>query len=394
MESLLGTSLEDPRTMAVMSAVQGLLGGRGALQGIASGVQAYGGTMQAAKQQQAAEELRKMQLAQHALQLKQMQDAAAQQAMDRQLTQTALSPIRGIEANRASGITGPRPEALGVVGQVPAFDPRQFVSQGGSLQGAASVAQLLAKDDAPQKLAPGELLLSGKASGYKPLAANPKEDTTPSALKEYNFAKAQGYPGSFLDFQLAQKRAGATNVTVSTEKGYGEKIAGGMAERDLAAIDAAKAAPDAIASAQRIRTILSQQKPITGAGADARLAISKALYAAGMTKGEDVVATENLQRELSQGVLSHIKSSGLGGGNGFSNADRDFLEKAAAGTIGVNALTLARTAELTEKAARKSIEAGNTALKRVKSAPGLGTLPLMPDVQQPDGNVIDFASLK
>ena len=29
MESLLGTSLEDPRTMAVMSAVQGLLGGRG-----------------------------------------------------------------------------------------------------------------------------------------------------------------------------------------------------------------------------------------------------------------------------------------------------------------------------------------------------------------------------
>ena len=151
MESLLGTSLEDPRTMAVMSAVQGLLGGRGALQGISNGLMAYGGTMQAAKQQQAAEELRKLQLAQHALQLKQMQDAAAQQAMDKQLTQTALSPIRGIEANRASGITGPRPEALGVVGQIPAFDPRQFVSQGGSLQGAASVAQLLAKERAKIK---------------------------------------------------------------------------------------------------------------------------------------------------------------------------------------------------------------------------------------------------
>ena len=151
MESLLGTSLEDPRTMAVMSAVQGLLGGRGGLQGISNGLLAYGGAMQAAKQQQAAEELRKLQLQQHALQLKQMQDAAAQQAMDKQLTQTALSPIRGIEANQASGITGPRPEALKVVGQTPAFDPRQFVSQGGSLQGAASVAQLLAKERAKIK---------------------------------------------------------------------------------------------------------------------------------------------------------------------------------------------------------------------------------------------------
>ena len=74
---------------------------------------------------------------------------------------------------------------------------------------------------------------------------------------------------------------------------------------------------------------LSQQSPSQG-GADARLAISKALYAARMTKGEDVVATENLQRELSRGVLSHIKSSGPRRRQWSSaNADRDFLEKTA-----------------------------------------------------------------
>ena len=37
----------------------------------------------------------------------------------------------------------------------------------------------------------------------------------------------------------------------------------------------------------------------------------------------------------------------------------------------MNALTLARTAELTEKGRSRGIEAGNTALKRVKSAPAL-----------------------
>ena len=389
---MMGSSLEDPKTQSTFAGIQGLLAGPRALPAIAQGLMAYGQSMQQAKQQAAAEEMRKMQLAQHALQYQEALKAAQQADMDRKLTQQAFTAVKPIEANQASGITGPRPEALGVVGQLPKFNPAQFIGAGGSAPLAFQLEQSVRKDNTPLITKPGEVARDSRTGAV--LWSNPKEDTSPSALKEYNFAVSQGYKGSFLDFQLAQKKAGATNVTVSTEKGYGEKIAGGMAERDLAAIDAAKAAPEAIASAQRIRQILTNQKPITGAGADTRLAISKALYSAGLTKGEDVVATENLQRELSQGVLSHIKSSGLGGGSGFSNADRDFLEKAAAGTIGVNALTLARTAELTEKAARKSIETGNAALKRVKSAPGVGTLPLMPEVAQPANNVIDFASLK
>lgn len=145
MAGLLGDSFDDPRTAAALQLAQGLLSAPRAMQGLSGGLLGYQQQMQAAKQQQAAEELRKMQLAQHALQLRQMQQQADQSDTDRALTQKAFQPIQGIDANAASGITGPRPQALGVVGQQPAFDPRQFVASGGSLQGAGAAAQLLAK---------------------------------------------------------------------------------------------------------------------------------------------------------------------------------------------------------------------------------------------------------
>lgn len=151
LDGLLGSSIEDPRTQATMAMVQGLLSSPKALGGISSGLLGYGGAMQQAKQQQAAAELRKMQLEQMALQMRQQQQAADQAERDRALTQQAFTPVKGIEANAASGITGPRPAALGVVGQQPAFDPRQFIASGGSAPLAFQLQQALAKEQAKIK---------------------------------------------------------------------------------------------------------------------------------------------------------------------------------------------------------------------------------------------------
>jgi hypothetical protein len=45
--------------------------------------------------------------------------------------------------------------------------------------------------------------------------ATPKAEAKPSGVQEYEYAKAQGFPGSFLDFQLAQKKAGASNTVIN-----------------------------------------------------------------------------------------------------------------------------------------------------------------------------------
>lgn len=55
----------------------------------------------------------------------------------------------------------------------------------------------------------------------------PKAEAAPSSVKEYQFAQGQGYQGSFQDFQLAQKAAGAQRLTVDMtggQKGFDNEM--------------------------------------------------------------------------------------------------------------------------------------------------------------------------
>lgn len=79
----------------------------------------------------------------------------------------------------------------------------------------------ITKDRTPIKLGEGDTLLDPKT--FQPLAKGaPKASDQPSAVREYEFAVRQGYTGSFTQFQLEQRRAGATNVTTT----YGAPMEG------------------------------------------------------------------------------------------------------------------------------------------------------------------------
>jgi hypothetical protein len=196
--------------------------------------------------------------------------------------------------------------------------------------------------------------------------------------------------GTFADVPLpadvaAQKReiarAGAPSITVSTEKKYGERFGGLIAEADTAKLSAAESAPAAAANADRILDLLSTGKVITGTGAPVRLQLAKALNLAGGNDAEKIRNTEVLISSLAETTMGAIKSSNLGAGQGFTNADRDFLEKAKAGQITYDEGSLARLANLSRKAAEKSAESWNTRVKQIpKSAlegTGVGTEPVV-----------------
>jgi hypothetical protein len=169
------------------------------------------------------------------------------------------------------------------------------------------------------------------------------------------------------------KRAGAssTNVSVSTDKGYAGEIVKGLATQDLAAIDAGRAAPQRLENARNIKQILASN-PITGTGAESRLAFEKTLATAGIIDGNRVKNTEDLVSLLASGTLDSIKTSGLGSGQGFTDKDRQFLEKAKSGNIEINAGTLGTLAELNEKAALASINRGNQVIEKLKTNPDMG----------------------
>jgi hypothetical protein len=204
------------------------------------------------------------------------------------------------------------------------------------------------------------------------------------------FSGAPTTVGTFADVPLpaaveAQKsrigKASATNVNVSTEKKYGERFSGLIADQDAAKFSAAENAPNAAATADRVLDLIGTGKVITGTGANVRLQLAKALNLAGGTDSEKIKNTEVLVSSLAETTLGAIKSSNLGAGQGFTNADRDFLEKAKAGQLTYDSGSLAELARLARLAAEKSAESWN---KRVNQIPatalegtGISTQPVV-----------------
>jgi hypothetical protein len=154
-----------------------------------------------------------------------------------------------------------------------------------------------------------------------------------------------------------------------------------IADSDAAKLAAAENAPAAAETADRILNLLSTGNVITGTGANVRLQMAKALNLAGGNDSEKIANTEVLLSSLAETTMGAIKSSNLGAGQGFTNADRDFLEKAKAGQITYDAKSLARLADLSRKAAEKSADTWNKRVSQIpKSAlegPGVSLEPVV-----------------
>jgi hypothetical protein len=88
---------------------------------------------------------------------------------------------------------------------------------------------------------------------------------------------------------------------------------------------------------------------------------------------ETISNTEQLAVSLAQNTLDAIKASGLGSGSGFSNADRDFLEKAVGGKITLEERTLKRLATLAHRAGQKSAEKWNSRVQEIPDSALEGT---------------------
>ena len=137
MAGLLGDNWEDPRTMAVLQMGAGLLGGGNFGQAAGRGLSGYQQAMAAAMQEKrAAEEMmmRKQQMEQEQAHRKAQEQAAQRKVMEQmrvqQLLSQAIAPVQGGDANAVSGVTGPRPEALSVVGQRRPVDYQSLIAGG------------------------------------------------------------------------------------------------------------------------------------------------------------------------------------------------------------------------------------------------------------------------
>ena len=187
---------------------------------------------------------------------------------------------------------------------------------------------------------------------------------------------ADGSPNlEYQQYELLKAKKGASNVnnTVSIagpENNYNKEISGGLAKDTLALVDAAKAAPSVVENARMIKASLDKGA-ITGTAADTRLAVQKAAETLGIVEPGKAATTQALMSGLSKLTLSGIKTSGLGGGNGFTDKDREFLNTAIGGQIADTPENLRRVADLSERAATAIHGKGSKVLERWKNNPAL-----------------------
>ena len=211
--------------------------------------------------------------------------------------------------------------------------------------------------------------------GAQQLVATPKYGQGTARMVPGSYATDVPLPTDVAAQKVAIAKAGApvTNVAVSTEKKYAERFGGLIADADAAKLTAAEGAPQAAATADRVMDLISTGKVITGTGANVRLQVAKALNLAGGTDAEKIKNTEVLISSLAETTLGAIKSSNLGAGQGFTNADRDFLEKAKAGQITYDAKSLTELARLSRLAAEKSAETWNKRVQQIPASALQGT---------------------
>ena len=312
MESLLGTSLEDPRTMAVMSAVQGLLGGRGALQGISNGLMAYGGTMQAAKQQEEAQKARAIQLQMQQLALQQAQEAKQKQAAIEQAYRGAMRTPQQMAMQANGGPTNAAAQAI------PSMSPG--VDQGALIQSLMQAdpqaAYQMLQPKAPEYKTVGNSLVQVGPGGVKEAYRAPdKPEAAPSAVREFEYSLANP---EFGVYQERMKRAGANNMTVDM-RGDNEyaKDQGKQYSELMAGINKAGfAAPSQIRKLERMTQLLE--------GIDGGRLSPAGLEAASMLSSLGIKVDPRLGNKEAAQALSRDLAGGLRQPGTGPMTDKDF----------------------------------------------------------------------
>lgn len=94
-------------------------------------------------------------------------------------------------------------------------------------------------------------------------------------LREYEFAKSQGYQGSFADYQLEMRRAGALTIDQRAESAFERKAGEDAAKRFGDIVEAGRAANQSVADIQTLRD-LGQQ---IGTGKQAEIIAALGPYA-------------------------------------------------------------------------------------------------------------------
>lgn len=251
-------------------------------------------------------------------------------------TGQALASLQGMGSFPPADAPPPQPNTNSALGPNPDFDPRRAAAlaflqdlpleQQQAVVGKQAVSQLFPEPGEGFSLSPGERRYD--ARGRVIASADPKPEATPAEIQGYELAKTQGYKGTFLDYQLEQKRAGAarTNVNLPEQK-YPNAFNEALGKADVETLSGYQKAAEG--SAKLVATLQQLEKlnptAMAGGGAQTRADISNWLSGWTGVQISDPKALADTQQYNAIVTKSILDSLGGSLGAGVSNADVAFI---------------------------------------------------------------------
>lgn len=153
------------------------------------------------------------------------------------------------------------------------------------------------------------------------------------------------------------------------ERAYDVAIGGEAGKSDAAILGAAVGAGKVYNTGSNILKALDSGA-IVGTGAGFRAGLNKALATAGLIDGKTVANTEMLLKNQAQAALDVATSAGLGSKMFDSNAEKELLARAAAGTIDMTPAGIRATARALQNTARNMAKAGVAVTDQMAKNPG------------------------
>ena len=228
---------------------------------------------------------------------------------------------------------------------------------------------------------------AGELPGKEYLAASYPEKEGPKNtddIKEYEYAKAGGFTGSFTEWINAKRAASGTRININNKVGEGSmtKLGEKMSEQLVSE------RPDVVGAVAGLETIKEAKKllnsgMITGAGAEYMVSFGNFLSSRlGITYAKDPVANSQAYAAMMGSQVGQIIKQ-FGSGTGLSDADREYAEKIAGGKISLSEPALRKIISINEKAYNNVVKNFNKRADQAMTRPGASGLPY--DLRVPQG---------
>lgn len=371
MAGLLGESWDDPRTQATLQLAAGLLGGGNFGQALGRGLGGYQQSMSAAQEAKMRKEEMDWK----------RQEIAARQA----------------QAQEAQALKQRQAEWL--ASQAPADQTGQMylgAAKSGIIGAGDYFKQMTPKEEEAFTLGEGQV----RYKGGNILAQGPqKQAEQPSAVREYEYARGQGYNGTFEQFQTAQKRAGAarTNVNVNTEKTLLNEMASGVGKQLEESVSKANAAKDTLATLDRLDAAIGSKKVMAGPATNPAMYLMQVGTQMGLGGKDSNETLQNTRAAIQAMAQLELDAAGQMKGQGqITEAERALLKRAAGGDITMTVPELKVLSNTSRKIASQRIAQHNQRVKPILDNPNAAPLAPFLTVTPNSGesNVVDFGSLK